>query len=212
MPEEDKSACEQLEQENSGESGEGSHSRLQTTAAAMTSLESLFALDNHNKAPNNDCEPKTTEVEGPGLHGKWTCPCGKQYTMYKFYTNHMYVQPYASCASRSPCPKRLLCHPGDRILPDKAYVCECCSKAFKTKKAHDTHIRGNMPASCPCGKKMPFKAIARHKRTCLVNRVVFKYECIHCGFKGVTKKGINAHARTRHPEKIGIVDHFKIIP
>ncbi|XP_004577287.2 zinc finger protein 142 isoform X1 [Ochotona princeps] len=141
---------------------------------------------------------------------KYLCPeCGykcKWVNQLKYHmTKHTGLKPY-QCPECDYCTNRadaLRVHRETRHREARAFMCEQCGKAFKTRFLLRTHLRKHSEAKpyvCNvCRRAFRWAAGLRHHALTHTDR--YPFFCLLCSYKAKQKFQVVKHVRRHHPDQ-----------
>ncbi|NWJ07263.1 ZN142 protein, partial [Crypturellus undulatus] len=140
---------------------------------------------------------------------KYLCPeCGykcKWVNQLKYHmTKHTGLKPYGcdECEYRTNRADALRVHRETRHREARAFMCEQCGKAFKTRFLLKTHLKKHSeekPYVCgACGRAFRWAAGLRHHHLTHTNEHPFF--CRYCPYKAKQKFQVIKHIQRHHPE------------
>ncbi|NXA46715.1 ZN142 protein, partial [Nothocercus julius] len=140
---------------------------------------------------------------------KYLCPeCGykcKWVNQLKYHmTKHTGLKPYGcdECEYRTNRADALRVHKETRHREARAFICEQCGKAFKTRFLLKTHLKKHSeekPYVCgACGRAFRWAAGLRHHYLTHTNEHPFF--CRYCPYKAKQKFQVIKHIQRHHPE------------
>ncbi|XP_074857614.1 zinc finger protein 142 isoform X2 [Carettochelys insculpta] len=141
---------------------------------------------------------------------KYLCPdCGykcKWVNQLKYHmTKHTGLKPYQcdECPYRTNRADALRIHRETRHREARAFICEQCGKAFKTRFLLKTHLKKHSeekPYVCNvCGRGFRWAAGLRHHFLTHTNQLPFF--CRHCPYKAKQKFQVVKHIQRHHPDR-----------
>ncbi|KGL77752.1 Zinc finger protein 142, partial [Tinamus guttatus] len=141
---------------------------------------------------------------------KYLCPeCGykcKWVNQLKYHmTKHTGLKPYGcdECEYRTNRADALRVHRETRHREARAFMCEQCGKAFKTRFLLKTHLKKHSeekPYVCgACGRAFRWAAGLRHHHLTHTNEHPFF--CRYCPYKAKQKFQVIKHIQRHHPER-----------
>uniref|UniRef100_A0A8C6ZBS4 Zinc finger protein 142 n=1 Tax=Nothoprocta perdicaria TaxID=30464 RepID=A0A8C6ZBS4_NOTPE len=141
---------------------------------------------------------------------KYLCPeCGykcKWVNQLKYHmTKHTGLKPHGcdECEYRTNRADALRAHKETRHGEARAFVCEQCGKAFKTRFLLKTHLKKHSeerPYVCgACGRAFRWAAGLRHHR--LTHTDEQPFFCRYCPYKAKQKFQVVKHIQRHHPER-----------
>ncbi|NXD06116.1 ZN142 protein, partial [Nothocercus nigrocapillus] len=141
---------------------------------------------------------------------KYLCPeCGykcKWVNQLKYHmTKHTGLKPYGcdECEYRTNRADALRVHKETRHREARAFICEQCGKAFKTRFLLKTHLKKHSeekPYVCgACGRAFRWAAGLRHHYLTHTNEHPFF--CRYCPYKAKQKFQVIKHIQRHHPER-----------